>query len=81
LKKDKTSKLSPTPVLVNNLSVGNRKFLEGIKDNLGIPARNRTIAEASGISFLKEPQISYEDDFNIENDVLRGENGHFWKIP
>lgn len=61
------------------VAVGNRKFLEGIKDNLGFPAKDRTIKEDSGISFLKEPQISYGDDFSTENDVLRGENGHYWK--
>jgi hypothetical protein len=37
------------------------------------------IKENAGISFLKELRISYEDDFSIENDVLRGENGHLWK--
>jgi hypothetical protein len=51
--------------------------LEGIKDNLGITAKDRTIEEDSGVSFLKERQISYRNDFSIENDALRGENGHF----
>jgi putative transposase len=59
------------------VAVGNQKFLEGIRDKLGITVKDRTIEEDTGISFLKEPGSSYEGVFSIENGALRGENSRF----
>ena len=60
-----------------SIAVGNRQFLEGIRELLGTTAKDRMIEENTGISFLKEPQSSYWNDFRVENDALRGENSHF----
>jgi hypothetical protein len=62
-----------------SVAVGNREFLEGIKTNLGVQAKDRAIEENSEMSCLKEPRISYEDDFSVENNVLSSENSHYWE--
>jgi putative transposase len=60
-----------------SVAVGNQGFLEGVRDKLGVTAKDRTIEEDAGISFLKEPVSAYGGVFGIENGALRGENSHF----
>jgi putative transposase len=60
------------------IAIGNRAFLEEIRNNLGIKAKDRTIEEDSGVSCLKESPIPYEGVFGAENSALRGKNGYYW---
>jgi putative transposase len=61
------------------VAVGNKGFLEGIRDKLGIKVKDRTVEHEPGKSCLKEPGSSYEGVFGIENGALRGENSRLLK--
>jgi len=63
-----------------SVAVGNRGFLEGIRDKLGVAVKTREIGEDSGISFLKEPESAFEGVSNVENGALRGENSRYLKL-
>jgi len=47
-----------------SVAVGSRGFVEKIKTKLGIRAKGRAIYGMDTESNLREPQVSYSDDFN-----------------
>jgi putative transposase len=62
------------------VAIGRRTFLEGVQAKLGTKVPGREISEEAGTFFLKEPGMAYGVDFGRENEVLRGENGHYLKL-
>lgn len=70
------------PAWSESVAVGSKKFVEGIKEELGFKAIGRKIHEGllAGASALREPGASYSVDSGIENKALSGENSLFWNI-
>ena len=70
------------PAWSESVAVGSKKFVEGIKEELGFKAIGRKIQEGftAGTSTLREPSVSYRVDFGIENGALSDENRLFWSI-
>ena len=64
------------PAWSKSVAVGSKKFVEGIKEELGFKAIGRKIQEGftAGTNTLREPSASYRVDFGIENDALSDEN-------
>jgi len=63
-----------------SIAVGNKKYVETIKDQLGIRAIHREIHE-SGSSFeLREDQTPYTPDFDTEIGRLSQKNTYLWDI-
>lgn len=63
-----------------SIAVENKKYVETIKDQLGIRAIHREIHE-SGSSFeLREDQTPYTPDFDTEIGRLSQKNTYLWDI-
>ena len=61
-----------------SIAVGSKDFVESTKGRLGIHAQGRKVSETESAYQLREPQVSYSDDFAHENEALRAENTYFW---
>lgn len=70
------------PAWSNSVAVGGKKYVEKIKEGLGVKAIGRKIHEGllAGANALREPVASYGVDFSHENEALRDENSLFWNI-
>ena len=67
------------PVWSESIAVGNRAFLEKIKDELrGI--NNRALVAGDDIWALREPGSAYSTLFNSEKSLLSSGNACFWDI-
>ena len=58
--------------------VGNKSFVEGIKEKLGIRAKGRKVGESEESYHLREAQAPYNSDFTPENSGLSAKNTYFW---
>jgi hypothetical protein len=54
--------------------VGREKFVDTIRQLLGVKAIGRRVASKHGTTELREPTSLYLDDFTPESGGLRGEN-------
>lgn len=70
------------PEWCESVAVGGKKFVKGIKQELGFKAIGRKIQEGllAGTNTLREPGASYSVDFSMENKALNDENSLFWSI-
>jgi REP element-mobilizing transposase RayT len=62
------------------VAVGSLSFVDKVKDQLGIKALHREIAELNGTHRLREPGSAYRHVSGGENDALRQNNGIVWQI-
>jgi hypothetical protein len=62
------------------LAVGSLSFVDKVKDQPGIKALHREIAELNGTHRLREPGSAYRHVSGGENDALRQNNGIVWQI-
>ncbi len=63
-----------------SIAVGDEKFIEDTKKQLGIRAAGRRILESNGQFELRDPDISYNAHFGPKKANIDPENGYFWKI-
>lgn len=61
-----------------SIAVGNERFIETIKDLLGIKAKGRKIIGREKGYQLREPATSYGAHFAPENGLLRSQNTYYW---
>ena len=54
-----------------SIAVGSKDFVESTKVRLGIHAQGRKVSETESAYQLREPQVSYSDDFASEKEALR----------
>jgi REP-associated tyrosine transposase len=62
-----------------SIAVGSKRFVEDIKEKLGIRVKGRKIEGSRDLYHLREAQVAYNSNFNPENDVLRANNTYFWR--
>jgi REP-associated tyrosine transposase len=60
------------------IAVGNKKYIEHIKDKLGVRAIHRQIHENSNDFELREDQTPYTADFDTETTRLSQKNTYYW---
>ena len=60
-----------------NISVGNKGFIEATKERLGLRAKGRKVFRNNGAYELREPAAPYKGVFDHENGLLRLENTYF----
>ena len=63
-----------------SIAVGNKEYVEKIKDQLGIRAIHREIHERDSSFELREDQTPYTADFDTEIGWLSQENTFSWKL-
>ena len=61
-----------------SIAVGNKAFIEATVKKLGIDAKGRKIIGSSKSYELREPAVTYGDNFTPENSLLRLQNTYFW---
>jgi len=59
---------------------GSKRFVEGIKEQLGIWARGRKVRELRGVYHLREAQAACNSNFTLEKGVLSAKNTCFWNV-
>jgi len=52
-----------------SIAVGNKSFVESIKEKLGIRAKSRKVVESTDLYHLREAQDAYTSNFTPENSV------------
>jgi len=60
--------------------VGSKRFVEGIKQKLGIRAIGRKVGGSRDLYHLREAHVAYNSNFNPENDVLRVKNTYLGNV-
>ena len=63
-----------------SIAVGNKSFIESIKERLGILARGRKILETNDGFELREDVEGYIANSDIKNDDIAPQNTYFWNI-
>ncbi len=63
-----------------SIAVGSERFIEATRKKLGYPARGRKIVEKDDMFSLREPHVSYNTDFDLQNRLLSVENAYCWNI-
>ena len=63
-----------------SIAVGNKLFVEGVKDKLGFKATGRNIVGAGDAYELKESVASYSADFGTKTEALRPDNSFKWRV-
>jgi len=61
-----------------SIAVGNKNFIESIKEKLGIQAKGRKVKKSRDLYHLREAQAAYNSNFTPEMVVLRAKNTYFW---
>jgi hypothetical protein len=61
-----------------SVAVGNKQFIDRVREKLGIRAAGRDKIESGDSYELREPGISYSYDLGIKNGTLSPENTYFW---
>lgn len=61
------------------IAVGSSAFIDNVKNELGIKAIHRKVAEIGGTYVLREEREAYAGDFRGESEMLTPENTIFWK--
>ncbi len=70
----KSMQLQRDPVWSQNLAVGHKDYVEGVKSALGITGRHKSVNESNDAFALKESIASYTVHLEDEIDVLSTEN-------
>ena len=52
------------------IAVGNKRFVENIKERLNIKAKSRKITKKNNVYELSEPLVPYNSLFYMKNDTL-----------
>lgn len=63
-----------------SIGVGSKSFLEGIKDQLGILAKGRSILERTGELQLRERTGTYNAVFDGKKEDIGPENGYYFGV-
>ncbi len=63
-----------------SIAVGSRKFVETIKENLGLRAKGRKILESDGGFQLREEVNTYNANSDSNNDNIGGQNTFYWHV-
>jgi len=61
-----------------SVAVGNKQFIDTVRERLGIRAAGRDIIKSGASHELREPGVSYSYDFGVKNGTLSSENTCFW---
>jgi len=70
----KSAQLEREPVWTQCLAVGHKDYVKGVKLELGIAGRHRSIVEENDAYGLKEPVMPYATHLEYEMDVINAEN-------
>ena len=60
-----------------SVAVGSKEFVEDVKTRLNTLANGRTVRQAGAAYQLREPSVSYNGLFGVENDDIGGKNAYF----
>jgi putative transposase len=60
-----------------SIAIGGERFVNDTKQALGIRAKGRKVVEAGEAYQLREPQVSYPSNLDLENDDIVAENTYF----
>ena len=60
------------------IAVGSLRFVETIKNDLGVKASYREVVQADGIYVLREPAEAYARNLTGKNEALSSENTLPW---
>lgn len=63
-----------------SIAVGSKKFVETIKENLGLRAKGRKILENDGGFQLREEVNAYNANSNTKNGNIEGQNTYLWNV-
>ncbi len=61
------------------IAIGKESFIANIQQKLASRALERSVVTSSGMTVLKEPDISYSTVFGTKKDDLSLENTYYWK--
>jgi len=61
-----------------SVAVGNIQFIGTVREKLGIRAAGRDIIKSVASHELREPGVSYSNDFGVKKGTLSSENTYFW---
>lgn len=62
------------------IAVGNKEFVEKVKERLGVRAQGRDVRAETGAYVLNDPEASYTTNFGFEKGALRFQNVHSWNV-
>jgi len=68
------------PTWSESLAVGSKRFVEEIKEKLGIKAMGRKVIKNDENYTLKEPQIPYDTHFTPKMAALSLNNTYLWNV-
>ena len=63
-----------------SIAVGNRPFVEKVKELLGFRAKGRKIIEAKKGYQVREAPAHYNGFFGVENEDIGPKNAYFWDV-
>jgi hypothetical protein len=78
IKTFKASLPAPLNAFFYLTGVGSKRFVENIKERLGIRAKGRKVGRSGELYHLCEAQVPYNSDFTAESSELRAKNTYFW---
>jgi putative transposase len=61
-----------------SIAVGSEKFIEDMKEDLGISSNGRKAVGSKGVFQLRETLIPYHADFDTKKSDIGVENGYLW---
>jgi hypothetical protein len=67
----------PKRTLAESIAVGSLRFVESVKNQLGVKAAHRDVVESDGSYVLREPADAYALKFAGANGALRSQNTFF----
>ncbi len=68
------------PEWSESVAIGSIDYISEIIEKLGVSVKSWKIQEKNGVYQLREPESSYNTDFNTKNKVLRENNTYFWDL-
>jgi putative transposase len=75
-----TRKALREPMWSKSIAVGSERLIKATREKLGYLANGRKIIEKDDKFSLREPHISYNTDFAVQNSFLSFENAYYWNI-
>jgi REP element-mobilizing transposase RayT len=63
-----------------SIAVGNKGFVTGIKNQLGLRAKGRKVIESADDCRLQETQFPYSGFFGAKKSRLSSQNLHYWEV-
>ncbi len=76
----KQNKLSKEEKWSQSIAVGNKEYVENIKDKLGVRAIHRQIHESDSSFELREDQTPYTADIDTQITGLSRNNTYYWNL-